>query len=117
MSRDRISTMTTLTLIVDGEPTAIGRLLGSRRVQTRPLTARRRDMDVFVEIDESEEWVVEDMPSAWRRPELMRVFSAGIPPVTRAILEEIARRPEGYPFDALHRALGMGRLTVAASLD
>jgi hypothetical protein len=74
-------------------------------------------MNFFVELDESDEWVVEGMPSAWRRPELMRVFSAGIPSATRAILEEIARRPEGYPFDALHRALGMTRLTVAASLD
>jgi hypothetical protein len=37
--------MTALTLIVDGEPTAIGRPLGSRTVQTRPLTATRRDMN------------------------------------------------------------------------
>lgn len=109
--------MTALTVIVGGEPTARRRPLGSMTVPTRPLMAQGLDLDVFVELDESEEWVVEDMPTAWRRPELMRVFSAGMPPVTRAILEEIARRPEGYPFDALHHILRMTRLTVAANLD
>ena len=109
--------MTALTLIVGGEPSVSGRPLGSRRVQNWPLTAARLDMDLFVELDESGEWVVEGGPSAWKRPELMRLFSAGIPPVTRAILEEIAQRPDGYPFDALHGRLGMSRLAIAASLN
>ncbi len=101
--------MAKVTITIEGNEEEIRGTL--ERLLTPPATAAPTEGETAGESEApaapAEGWTPEEIEAIWEQ----------ITPHSRRILAEIAKRPQGYPFEDLQKVLGLAGLPVAGRLS